>query len=1009
MKTHILIAVVALGLLGNTPSSAAVERPLPTREGRVIHGGNAALNKAAGDTIDLMGPAGSGAPFLGDFEAGWNGWTSIDLTQPTISHWQVSDYNQAAVGNLAAWCGDLGFASCNDSLEAAGGYGNSWYDLLAYRLSVPDPGSNATVRVTATLQYDVEPGYDYVDLSNKIQGQSGYVALQSWTGAGTVAVNENFSYLPSELVDGTDVLLVWVVRSDGGWSDEDCSWPTAGACQIDEIIVTTSQDGQADVVSYTDFQDGTFGDWYITYVDGVGDFAALWSGLRDLDPCATNTSRQVAFIDDGLVVPGTGGTRCVDWCYGPGGYIVNNDGGLAGIGSHLENDIRSPVMSRPGGAAEGCRFDFDVYAHMGAGPRAPAQFFVWGIRSADTDGSAGNGVQILSEQEFRDRGFWYSGGPWYRRFEQDVTDLMNPGYDEIQVRLGVLEANWWWEEGDNGTPAPYFDNVSVKVFPLSGPAMTAREVDLAQDNFPAVDAIDFGDLGSLSVRFDMARNIAPAGDLHNDPGDSLLVNVAVPRSGAVLVGSPALHYVIDANPVFDPYRTAPVSGVMPGRMAGGGGLEPGLWAFDLPDTGLLFPGDVMHYYFRAGDDVGGDIQWSTLPADLTGYGEFGGLITYSSSFIVHALPTIRDDGLGGYTVPPVLLWNDFADGGGEDEWNRALLTAYSTPGETHDIYYTNDPGSGVGNGLGGRTAGPALDHYTTLLYTAGDLGNLTLSNGDLAFDAGDDIGTLQNWLAGGNRNLLLTGDNLVSDLVVNAGAAGQDFAATVMGVAWVATDLRPLLGNQSSPLVAAIPGNPVIANAGQWLAYGRCPGLGTLDAVTARTGAVRLAEFTDSSGNVGVYPYAAATYNLYGGSNRVVILPYDLMNIYTPPNGKATAPMPARNMVLADILAYFGYFDPVLLSGTPPRAQFEVSNYPNPFNPSTRIAYEIKAPGHLSLKVFNVRGELVKVLVDRQVSGGGFAEWDGTNAQGGAVSSGVYLYEARMGEEARVAKMVLLK
>ena len=42
-------------------------------------------------------------------------------------------------------------------------------------------------------------------------------------------------------------------------------------------------------------------------VTGVGDFAKIWEGLEDVYPCVTNYSPQVAFIDDGIVVPGTGG------------------------------------------------------------------------------------------------------------------------------------------------------------------------------------------------------------------------------------------------------------------------------------------------------------------------------------------------------------------------------------------------------------------------------------------------------------------------------------------------------------------------------------------------------------------------------------------------------------------------------------------------------------------------------------------------------------------------------
>jgi len=304
----VFVSAIALSI-----SAPAADLPRFLRGGEPIHGGNAAFNKTAVDTIVLMGPASSGAPFIGDFEAGWNGWTSQDLTAPTVSHWQVSDYNQAVPGNLAAWCGDISFASCDDSLDAAGGYGNSWHDLLSYRVSVANPAITAQITVTAALQVDIEMGYDQSHLSLDTEGMIGYTDIQSWDGDQQVNVNSSFSVLPEELVGGTEVHVLWRVQSDAGWSDEDCLYASAGACQIDDITITTSQVGESDIVSFSDFQDGSMGDWEIEFPTGVGDFAGLWRGLEDIIPCYSNYSRQVAFIDDGIVVPGTGGSPCINW------------------------------------------------------------------------------------------------------------------------------------------------------------------------------------------------------------------------------------------------------------------------------------------------------------------------------------------------------------------------------------------------------------------------------------------------------------------------------------------------------------------------------------------------------------------------------------------------------------------------------------------------------------------------------------------------------------------------
>ena len=95
---------------------AEVEKPPRLSRGEeAIHGGPSDPAKASGDTINLMAARddptnGPGEPaFFGDFEdaAGapdWNGWTSADLTESDITHWKVSNYNQADPANHAAWC-----------------------------------------------------------------------------------------------------------------------------------------------------------------------------------------------------------------------------------------------------------------------------------------------------------------------------------------------------------------------------------------------------------------------------------------------------------------------------------------------------------------------------------------------------------------------------------------------------------------------------------------------------------------------------------------------------------------------------------------------------------------------------------------------------------------------------------------------------------------------------------------------------------------------------------------
>ncbi|UCE17084.1 MAG: T9SS type A sorting domain-containing protein, partial [Gemmatimonadota bacterium] len=88
-------------------------------------------------------------------------------------------------------------------------------------------------------------------------------------------------------------------------------------------------------------------------------------------------------------------------------------------------------------------------------------------------------------------------------------------------------------------------------------------------------------------------------------------------------------------------------------------------------------------------------------------------------------------------------------------------------------------------------------------------------------------------------------------------------------------------------------------------------------------------------------------------------------------------------------------------------------NYPNPFNPTTDVRYQIAdrgSPVHTTLKVFNMLGQEVRVLVDKVQEPGYYtATWDGCDEQGIEVASGVYFYRLQSGDFTANRRMVLLK
>lgn len=85
-------------------------------------------------------------------------------------------------------------------------------------------------------------------------------------------------------------------------------------------------------------------------------------------------------------------------------------------------------------------------------------------------------------------------------------------------------------------------------------------------------------------------------------------------------------------------------------------------------------------------------------------------------------------------------------------------------------------------------------------------------------------------------------------------------------------------------------------------------------------------------------------------------------------------------------------------------------NYPNPFNPTTWIPFYLPSDGLASVKIYNVGGELVKVLREKQTPKGAHSvRWNGDDREGRSVSSGIYFCVLKFGNETHTKKLVLLR
>ncbi|MCL2065740.1 MAG: S8 family serine peptidase [Candidatus Cloacimonetes bacterium] len=93
-----------------------------------------------------------------------------------------------------------------------------------------------------------------------------------------------------------------------------------------------------------------------------------------------------------------------------------------------------------------------------------------------------------------------------------------------------------------------------------------------------------------------------------------------------------------------------------------------------------------------------------------------------------------------------------------------------------------------------------------------------------------------------------------------------------------------------------------------------------------------------------------------------------------------------------------------------PKKTFLEGNFPNPFNPFTTIRYHLSQQENVSLRIYNIRGQLVKTLVNEIQEAGVYSVvWEGDNARGYSVASGVYFYRFETSVGVEVQRMVLLK
>ncbi len=137
---------------------------------------------------------------------------------------------------------------------------------------------------------------------------------------------------------------------------------------------------------------------------------------------------------------------------------------------------------------------------------------------------------------------------------------------------------------------------------------------------------------------------------------------------------------------------------------------------------------------------------------------------------------------------------------------------------------------------------------------------------------------------------------------------------------------------------------------------------------------------------------------------QTVGLSYSHSNFYPPTATPLQAGLAVKFTTIPPD-SYVANDDPILA------APFHLAqNYPNPFNPETTISFSSRDGGNARLAIYNMKGQLIRTLLDAEVNSGMHsAVWNGTDAQGTAVSSGLYLYRLDLNGQTQIRKMLLMK
>jgi hypothetical protein len=970
-------------------------------------------------------------------------------SQTGINFWHVDAYRADEVlhtGSYSLWCGsDSIWPGDGNPVEcgtwAPGkypGYGNQWNCIVQLDLTGYTTVSSCSLWFDP--RYDLECKYDYfyVDFfdgsdwvtvatfnaasnnpgtecgsptggnpdywGNTDSGQPNSASWQTRSIPSEPAFFANLAiWGDSTLLDSVDAdpQIRWRMTSDGAWSDADGRGNTDGAAFIDNVWVGCDNGRYVE-----DFEGGpgSLGpEWIFPDPDAIAD---AWHIIHDPDPPyegGDGDERTTCTLDSSFV-----------WAGRPiAGYP-----GVAAWRNGWFYRLQSPSVPIEN---TGCIVQYDQFMCA----------LDYTCDYTDTKVRFYNGTYNTWCPWINIDNFILYGGCFFWNFnsQENVTPFYGADNDSMQFAWDLMDVSSVGDfcRGKHKSTELQVDNVSVGFYDGNASLFSARSIDIFQDTFhdslPSFNSF-FDTYDSDTLNLYSGPPYVP-----NIPRTQRLYVTITDKNTIVenkLIGS------VDEGATWVEVTMAQDIPSDPSNPALGGDYYANFTPEDFYGVGTRWPkGTEVWYYVRCEDAL---TNYEYFPARANpGHPDWdGGRGSYFTFSILPMYPVT-------HTGPRILL----VDGYGRNNYDYSeCMAANDNIMPLEDIYENTlrDAGycydkydiSGAGSNQHIHPTRFGTFYDAIVWFTGPYFSNYL-------FDKEAQV-AIRDWLQIGGK-VVLCGDRIAYNMaVVGEDSLGGEFLGGVMGSSYKAemegAFTKPYIYLQAAPSVTVF-GVPTTINPTYMdsiALYRECPYLKDMSYVV--TNSAPPAGYTAQpllyvlNPDPAQAPAHGAVYVESQSVGQCVYLNYDMCafvnHTRTECDGSAPSGMPTFTPG-----AYYGrveflrtVLERIMLlpstgtgnggtSGTEPKSVFRWAlnqNTPNPCAGSTQIRFEVARTSDISIKVYNAMGQLVRTLENRRMDPGRYSvHWDGTNAVGQRVSSGVYFYKMQTKQFEATQKMLVLK